>query len=47
MPVILPPAKRKTWLDSATDKYELLSLLLPYDAGQMDAYPISTRVGSP
>jgi hypothetical protein len=41
------PYKRKAWLDPATSKDELMSMLVPYDASQMLAYPIAARVGSP
>lgn len=46
MPVILKPEDEKTWLQSK-DTFEILSLLKPYDAGEMDAYPVSKAVNSP
>jgi putative SOS response-associated peptidase YedK len=47
MPVILPLEARKRWLDPGTSRETLLSLLVPFDAAQMTAYPISPRVGKP
>ena len=46
MPVILKRADEKTWLESR-DSAEILSLLRPYAAGDMDAYPVSKLVNSP
>ena len=46
MPVILKRADEKTWLESK-DSAEILSLLRPYAAGDMDAYPVSKLVNSP
>jgi len=48
MPVILRPEDEDLWLDR--EKYDpdlLQSLLVPFDPGQMRAYPVSTIVGSP
>lgn len=48
MPVILKPQDEQTWLDpSITDTAQLSSLLIPYDAGEMDAYQVSPLVNSP
>jgi putative SOS response-associated peptidase YedK len=47
MPVILPTDRRAPWLDSGTSAEELQSFLVPFDASKMEAYPISSRVGSP
>jgi putative SOS response-associated peptidase YedK len=48
MPVILPPDDYDLWLDPEfEDKEKLLSLLRPYPADEMKAYPISTLVNSP
>ena len=47
MPVILPMERRAAWLDPGKNAEELQSLLVPYDASKMEAYPISARVGSP
>jgi putative SOS response-associated peptidase YedK len=47
MPVILRPEDEDIWLDRETyDAELLLSLLAPYDAGQMRAYPVSAIVGN-
>jgi putative SOS response-associated peptidase YedK len=45
MPVILAPHQIRQWL-TASDPDELLSLLVPYPADQMVAYPVSPRVNS-
>ncbi|MDT3415155.1 MULTISPECIES: SOS response-associated peptidase [Brevibacillus] len=48
MPVILRPEDEDLWLDR--EKYDpdlLQSLLVPFDPGQMRAYPVSAIVGSP
>jgi putative SOS response-associated peptidase YedK len=47
MPVILPLAKRREWLDPQRTPEQLQTLLVPYAAEEMTAYPISQRVGSP
>ena len=47
MPVILPMDRRAAWLDPGISAEELQSFLVPFDANLMEAYPISTRVGSP
>ncbi|MGH7135757.1 MAG: SOS response-associated peptidase [Pirellulales bacterium] len=48
MPVIVPPEAYDLWLSPETQETELLaSLLRPYAAVEMDAYPVSTRVNSP
>lgn len=49
MPVILPPADHRLWLDPAvTDATpELRGLLRPYPVAAMTAYPVSRRVNSP
>lgn len=46
MPVILKPEDEKKWLESK-ESAEILSLLKPYDADAMDAYPVSKLVNSP
>jgi putative SOS response-associated peptidase YedK len=46
MPVILPMDRRAAWLDPARSQEELQSFLVPLDASKMEAYPISSRVGS-
>ncbi|RTE08654.1 SOS response-associated peptidase [Paenibacillus whitsoniae] len=47
MPVILPKEAEAVWLDRGlTDIRQLRSLLRPYPAELMTAYPVSTRVGN-
>jgi putative SOS response-associated peptidase YedK len=48
MPVILPAPDHSTWLDPAVkDAERLQRLLQPFDASEMEAYPVSPRVGNP
>ena len=48
MPLILPPESYTQWLDSNEQRPDALqSLLQPYPANQMAAYPVSTLVNSP
>ncbi len=48
MPVILPPANYRLWLDPAEqDPATLLPLLGPFPADQMKACPVGTLVNSP
>lgn len=48
MPVILPAENYEAWLDPDLREIELLtSLLTPYPAGDMQAYPVSRAVNSP
>jgi putative SOS response-associated peptidase YedK len=48
MPVILHPEDEAFWLDkTVTDPHSLLSLLVPYPAEEMEAYPVSRRVNVP
>ena len=48
MPVILSPEDYDLWLDPEFQgKEKLLSLLKPYPADEMTAYPVSTIVNSP
>ncbi len=45
MPAILLPALEEVWLDpTMTDTSEALTMLLPYPADAMEAYPVSTKV---
>lgn len=48
MPVILPRNAYAQWLDPAPQTAaSLQSLLVPYPAGEMEAWPVSTLVNSP
>jgi putative SOS response-associated peptidase YedK len=48
MAVILPTEKLGDWLDPQNQSTaDLEKLLRPYPAGEMEAYPVSTRVNSP
>lgn len=48
MPAILPAADYDLWLDPEfEDRAKLLSLLRPYPADELTAYPVSTLVNSP
>ena len=43
MLVILPRDKEKLWLQNDLDKDPLKSMLEPYNANEMEAYPVSRR----
>src|SRR5512136_1485017 len=48
MPVILPSSQQSTWLDPAIQTAaDVLPLLAPYSAADMEAYPVSRLVNSP
>ncbi len=48
MPVILPRNAYAQWIDPTPHfPVDLNSLLVPYPAGEMEAYPVSTLVNSP
>jgi putative SOS response-associated peptidase YedK len=48
MPAILEPDEEAAWLDTAENSApDLLSLLHPYPADWMEAYPVSRRVNAP
>ncbi|MBK8696390.1 MAG: SOS response-associated peptidase [Deltaproteobacteria bacterium] len=47
MPVILPHAAWKTWLDPETSPADLLEMLAAYPASRMRAHAVSTLVNSP
>jgi len=48
MPAIIDKDHRATWLDKdIEDSRTLLSLLKPFDAAALQAYPVSTAVNSP
>jgi putative SOS response-associated peptidase YedK len=47
MPVIVDPANYGRWLgEEPADPVRLLSLLKPFPAEQMEAYPVGTAVGN-
>lgn len=45
MPVVLPREKEDEWLSSGPDQRG--EMCQPYPEGDLDAYPISTRVNAP
>jgi putative SOS response-associated peptidase YedK len=47
MPVILHRPDEDVWLDKETEPAQLLSLLGPYDANEMEAYTVSRAVNNP
>jgi putative SOS response-associated peptidase YedK len=48
MPVIIPQEKEDLWLDSSIeDKEQLLTLLKPYDADEMEAWEVSPAMNRP
>lgn len=47
MPVIIAPADYETWILPKADLDELNSLMQPFPAGQMEAYPVSQAVNNP
>jgi putative SOS response-associated peptidase YedK len=47
MPAMLLPEHVDPWLDPDQEAGRLTSLLRPYPAGEMEAYPVSARVNSP
>ena len=47
MPVILPPPRYAQWLDPKSVGSDLETLLEPYPANEMAAYPVSTVVNNP
>lgn len=47
MPVILHPQDEEEWLDpEVTDPAQVERLLVPYSADEMEAYPVSRKVGN-
>ncbi|WP_144479715.1 SOS response-associated peptidase [Cytobacillus oceanisediminis] len=47
MPVILPENRIGMWLDRSIDNTdELKKLLVPYEAGEMESYAVSTEINS-
>ena len=47
MPVMLSAEGQGLWLDENKDVADLRELLVPYDAGEMDTYRVSSLVNSP
>lgn len=47
MPVILTPEAEELWLNENESQLDLLTMLAPYEAGEMKAYPVSPLVNSP
>jgi putative SOS response-associated peptidase YedK len=47
MPVMLTPEAEELWLDEHEPQEDLLKLLVPYQAKEMKAYPVSPLVNSP
>jgi putative SOS response-associated peptidase YedK len=48
MPVILPKSQESSWLNPAIQHAaDVLPLLVPYSAADMEAYPVSRMVNSP
>lgn len=48
MPVVLSKEDEQRWVDPDVQDDEVLKAMLkPYDASQMEAYPVSTEVNSP
>lgn len=45
MPAILTPEQESLWLDHELPTKEVLSMISPYPASLMEAYPVSSRVG--
>jgi putative SOS response-associated peptidase YedK len=46
MPVILKPEDETKWLSEESDQQEVLDLLQPYPAEEMELYPVSAAVGN-
>lgn len=46
MPVILSKEAEDQWLDTSTPQSKALSLLVPFDSSQMEAYEVSDQVNS-
>lgn len=45
MPAILLPEQEKLWIDPTLSTKEALQLIIPYPDEEMEAYPVSDRVG--
>jgi putative SOS response-associated peptidase YedK len=47
MPVILHPQDEEEWLDpEVTDPMQVERLLVPYPSAEMEAHPVSRKVGN-
>lgn len=46
MAAILTPEEEDLWLDESLQTQDLIKLLRPYQADEMEAYPVSTRVNT-
>jgi putative SOS response-associated peptidase YedK len=44
MPVILPKANERQWIDAGADRATIESMLVPYDSNAMEAYPVDRSV---
>ncbi len=44
MPVILPRASERGWIDHGAERATIESMLKPYDASEMEAYPVDRSV---
>jgi putative SOS response-associated peptidase YedK len=47
MPAILPPELHAAWLNPATNRVDLLSMLTPFPASLMKTYQVSSKVNAP
>src|SRR5262245_18396385 len=47
MPAILKPEEEAVWLNSQTPVTDIVSLLRPYPASEMETYPVSRAVNTP
>jgi putative SOS response-associated peptidase YedK len=46
MPAILPPEVHEAWLNTTTNRVELMRMLKPFPAALMKTYPVSSNVNS-
>jgi putative SOS response-associated peptidase YedK len=47
MPVIFPIERAKQWLSIDSTEADLLAMLSPYDAADLDSYDVATVVNNP
>ena len=47
MPAILLPNVQEAWLDPKTSRVDLLRMLVPFPASEMQSHPVSSSVNSP